>query len=435
MKKILIGLLLILSVTVVACNRQMTVEEANAAFCQNLQAFDDALTNLDAISATSTVGELKDASADVDKAWNEVTKSASQLHEAKLDTIDETWKNLRRTVNQINNSDTLAAAAANVGVGVKEIKASYSLLGEIDCPTFTGGRSSQESASDAQPVEPSVEAQSNEAQPAEAPAAEPAAPGLTGTYSTTLTLPDTPAAVMVLVLNEDGTVFEVTRLQDQTNENILVGQWQDNGDETVGVTLTESMDKNQLATPIVYVFKLEGDQLIAVDYDETIYGPQGFSLQRMMDPALAADVTALAAQASSGITSTASISDTALVTASETLTDSAPLIAVPPATSSEPPAEPPGDAEQAAPASSLVGSWQLQEITQTSGMNYAPETPGLYVVTFNAIGTLNVTADCNTGVGAYQAGDNGTLTIDLSTTCHVPVRLTVQPVYQLPYCR
>ena len=52
MKKVLIALLLILSVLAVGCNRQMTEEEADAAFCQNLQAFDDSLANLEAISAT-----------------------------------------------------------------------------------------------------------------------------------------------------------------------------------------------------------------------------------------------------------------------------------------------------------------------------------------------------------------------------------------------
>ena len=103
MKKTLIGLLLILGIIAVGCN-QPTVEEANEAFCQSLQAFGDALTNLETISPTSTVGDLKDASAEVDKAWNQVTKSAKQLNEVKLDTIDESWKNLRRTVNQVNDN-------------------------------------------------------------------------------------------------------------------------------------------------------------------------------------------------------------------------------------------------------------------------------------------------------------------------------------------
>ena len=165
MKKYVIGLLLILSVTAVGCNQQMTVEEANAAFCENLQAFDDSLTNLDTISATSTVGELKEASAQVDEAWNQVTKSVKQLNQVKLDTIDETWKNLRRTINQVNDDDTLAAVAINVGVSVKEIRASYGLIGDVDCPNFVVGSSTQEPASDAQPAEPAGDSQPAEAIP------------------------------------------------------------------------------------------------------------------------------------------------------------------------------------------------------------------------------------------------------------------------------
>ena len=408
MKKYVIGLLLILSVTAVGCNQQMTVEEANAAFCENLQAFDDSLTNLDTISATSTVGELKEASAQVDEAWNQVTKSAKQLNQVKLDTIDETWKNLRRTINQVNDDDTLAAVAINVGVSVKEIRASYGLIGDVDCPNFVVGSSTQEPASDAQPAEPA-----GDSQPAEAIPTEPVAPGFTGTYSTTLTLPDAPSTIMVLVLHEDGTAIEVTRSLEQNSENRLVGQWQDSGDGTASVTLTESIDKQVLATPIVYVFRLEGDQLIAVDFDATVYGPDGFSLQRTQDPAVLAEAAAMAAQASSGITTTAPL------TASETVTDAAPIIVIPPATATEMPA-PSADAspaaEQVAPASPLDGTWQLQQISQTSGVNYTPDDPGLYTVTFKADGAVSVTADCNSGVGTYQAGASGTLSIQLTST-------------------
>ena len=129
MKKTLIGLLLILGIIAVGCN-QPTVEEANEAFCQSLQAFGDALTNLETISPTSTVGDLKDASAEVDKAWNQVTNSAKQLNEVKLDTIDESWKNLRRTVNQVNDNDTLLALHRVDLDGDREVGEERYLIGE-----------------------------------------------------------------------------------------------------------------------------------------------------------------------------------------------------------------------------------------------------------------------------------------------------------------
>ena len=120
MKKYLIGLLLILAVLATGCNQQ-TVEEATSTFCSNLQAFDDALVNLETVSPTSTVGDLKDAAAEVDKAWNAVTKSAKQLKDVKLDTIDESWKNVRRTINQIPNDDTLTEAANTISVDLENL--------------------------------------------------------------------------------------------------------------------------------------------------------------------------------------------------------------------------------------------------------------------------------------------------------------------------
>ncbi len=444
MKKLLIGLLLIVSVLAAGCN-QPTVEEANDTFCQSLEAFGDALVNLETISPTSTVGDLKDASAEVDKAWNQVTKSAKQLNDVKLDTIDESWKNLRRTINQVSDSDTLAAAAVNVGVSAKEIKVSYDQIGEVHCPGLTMVTESQEPA--------------NATQPAEAPAAEPTPVGFTGTYSTTLALAGVPPTVVVLVFNEDGTVFNVTRAVDQTEENILVGEWQDNGNATASVNLTTTTDGQKISTPIAYVFRLDGATLVAVQFDETVYGPEGFSLQRVPDMAVAAEAAAVAQQAITAtmplttavpMTTTATTAGNALLPADlfsvpaepaqqagATITTTAPLTATSLATTTEATALPADQvaaaAEPALAASPLGRVWRLQQITQTSGVNYTPDDPALYTVTFNADGTLNVTADCNAGVGTYQASESGMLTIDLVDQPRLlRYRFALEPVRQLP---
>lgn len=413
MKKVLIALLLILSVIAVGCNRQMTEEEADAAFCQNLQAFDDSLANLEAISATSTVGELKDAAAEVEKAWNTVTKSANQLNNVKLDTIDEAWKNLRRTVNQVNSDDTVAAAVINVGVSVKEIRLAYAQIGDVSCPGLVMDSSAQPPAGDAQPADAATAAPEAPAVASETPVA----PGFTGTYSATVTLAGSTDTALVLVLNEDQSVFMVMRPTNAMTETIVTGQWQDNGDETVTVTLLELTTGEKLATPEVLAFKLTGEGLDAVQYDEMVYGKDGFSLPRENDTSVAAETNTL--QASAEITTTAPISDSAPITAGAPLTASAPVIVIPPATPAESAAAPEDSsaaAEQTAPASPLDRPWQLQQITQTSGVEYTPTDPSLYIVTFNAGGTLSVTADCNTGLGVYQADASGALTIDLASS-------------------
>lgn len=400
MKKYLIGLLLVLSIVAAGCS-QPTVEEATDAFCTNLQAFGDALANLEEINATSTVGELKNATESVEDAWNATTKSARDLNEVKLDTVDEAWKNLRRTINQVSADDTLAAAVANVSADIQEVRIAYQQIGDATCPGVVASPPVGEAASEPQPA---------------APAAEPAPPGLTGTYSATLMLAGSETE-MVLVLNEDSSVFAVIRPVEKPAETIVLGQWQDNGDGTAAISLEQMMDGDLLATPETFAFRLEGDQLVAFQFDETVYGADGFSMQRMRDLAVVAEAAAVAQQASAGITATTS------------LTAAIPLTATTPATSTGGTALPSGFfgvspeqtqpeavAEPALAASPLGRVWQLQQISQNSGVNYTPDDPGLYTVTFKADVTLTVLADCNTGTGTYQASNDGDLTIQLSAS-------------------
>lgn len=446
MKKTLISLLLIMSVIAAGCN-QPTAEEANDAFCQSLQAFGEALVDLNSLSATSTVGDLKDATAQMDDAWNATTKSAKELNEVKLDTIDESWKNLRRTVNQVDNDETLAAAATSIGVSVEEIKVSFDQIGEVYCPGLAMVTESQEPA--------------DEAQPADLIPAESAPAGFPGTYGVSLMLAGSETN-MVLVLNEDSSVFVVMRPVGQTTEIIVSGQWQDNGDGTATVTLTEMQGGQMLATPETISFRLEGDALVAFQFDETVYGADGFTLQRMPDDAVAAEAAAVAQQAGAAMTTTtplttavpltttapATATESALlpadlfgvpgepaqqasaaITASAPLTTAVPLTATTPTTTTEAaapltdqlgvpaePAAPEAPAEPELAASPLGRVWLLQQIVQTSGVNYTPDDPALYTVTFNADGTLSILADCNTGVGTYQASESGALTINLSAT-------------------
>lgn len=399
MKKLLIGLLVIVSVIAAGCS-QPTVEEATETFCQNLQAFGDALANLESINATSTIGDLKDATAEVDDAWNQVTKSARELNEVKIDTIDESWKNLRQTVNQVDADDTIAAAVANVGVGLHEVKLAYEAVGQVHCPGLAPIQPPQAPAGDAATTAPAT--------------TEPAPPGFTGTFSSTLMLAGS-ATDMVLVLNEDTSVFVVMRPVDQATETIVLGRWQDNGDGTAAVTLTKMQDGQELATPETIVFRLDGENtLAAFQFDETVYGADGFSLQRMQNSAVAAETAAMAQQVGEAVTTTVSLTTTEPLTATPAITDAtalpADLFAVPAEQT-----EPAAPAEAALADSPLGRTWQLQQITQNSGVTYTPVDPALYTVTFNADGTVNVLADCNTAIGTYQASDSGTLTIDLVT--------------------
>ena len=70
------------------------------------------------------------------------------------------------------------------------------------------------------------------------------------------------------------------------------------------VTLTQMQDGQELATPEVIAFRLEGDALVAFQFDETVYGADEFTLQRIQDETVAAEAAAVAQQSGAVITTT-----------------------------------------------------------------------------------------------------------------------------------
>lgn len=126
-------LLLILLLIMVGCGGQ-SIEEATQEFCQSLVAYGESLANLESISPTSTVGELKDAKKAEQRARQDVEESARDLQEAKLDAIQQAWKDLDTTVDRISNQDTLAEVADQVRQGLANVRSAYDQLGLGNCP-------------------------------------------------------------------------------------------------------------------------------------------------------------------------------------------------------------------------------------------------------------------------------------------------------------
>ncbi|MFO7635394.1 MAG: META domain-containing protein, partial [Caldilinea sp.] len=69
-----------------------------------------------------------------------------------------------------------------------------------------------------------------------------------------------------------------------------------------------------------------------------------------------------------------------------------------------------------APTSLPGTAWNWLQTQYSNDFVAAPADPTVYVLTFGTDGTVNVQDDCNVLNGAYTAGDNGELTIDLQTT-------------------
>lgn len=405
MKAIVISLLLIVCVVLAGCNNQPTVEEATAAFCESLEGFSGALKSLQStLTPTATVDAVKSAAGDVDKAWEQVTEAAGDLKEVRVDTIDAAWKGVRQTIDNVDGDDTLAAAGANISASLAQVDAALAAVGSVSCPATGAAAPADEAAAD--------EAAAGDAVAAE-PTAAPAQPapeiaGFTGTYSATVKLAGVTETGMVLVLNEDGSAFLVMRPAGQAAETVVSGQWQDAGDGTAAVTLTE-VDGSEIASPEKFTFVQEGNVLAAVEYNADVYGADGFSLQRMEDASVSAEAETVAAQAGAEITGTLPLTPTAEVAAAITAT----ISLTPTAEVAAAPAESAAATGEATP---LVATWQLQQINQASDLTFTPDDPAKYTVTFNADGTLNVTADCNTGSGTYTANSSGRLTIQVSAS-------------------
>ncbi len=147
-------LLPILLLIMAGCGSQ-SVEEATQDFCQSLVAYSEALTAFENISARSTVKELNDARKGELRARDTVRAAARNLREAKLDAIDQAWKDLDKIARQISNQDTLAQAAVELKLGLANVRAAYGQLGLDNCPDlFPAAAAGPAAPAPAQPITP-----------------------------------------------------------------------------------------------------------------------------------------------------------------------------------------------------------------------------------------------------------------------------------------
>ena len=133
----------------------------------------------------------------------------------------------------------------------------------------------QQPAAAAQPVDTAPA-------PAAAPAPAPAVKDPQGTYLTLRPAAAGGLTTMALQIKPEGAA-ELTSSYTDEAPIVQTGTWQDNGDDTLTVTLTD-VDGKKMAKPTVVKFNQEGTYLNAVAYDKAIFGAEGLKLN------LAADV-------------------------------------------------------------------------------------------------------------------------------------------------
>ncbi|MCB0049307.1 MAG: copper resistance protein NlpE N-terminal domain-containing protein, partial [Caldilinea sp.] len=104
------------------------------------------------------------------------------------------------------------------------------------------------------------------------------APAVSATYkSDTLPAADSPGRVITLTLLDDGSLTMSTDFLNDQPPIEEVGTWEENADGTLTVSLTGTPD-GEYDQPDVLTFEKDGDQIVAVEYDESMWGSEGLTL-------------------------------------------------------------------------------------------------------------------------------------------------------------
>jgi len=111
----------------------------------------------------------------------------------------------------------------------------------------------------------------------------PAAPDLKDTYVTLRPGADRGTQSITLRLNPDGKAEFSARVGQETAIT-QTGTWKDNVDGTVTVTMTEK-DGVKMARPWTVRFRRDGTNLIAIEYDKTLFGEEGLKLNQAAEVA------------------------------------------------------------------------------------------------------------------------------------------------------
>lgn len=103
-----------------------------------------------------------------------------------------------------------------------------------------------------------------------------------GEYGATLPAASSPGRDIVLSLQLDNSAQLSSDYLNGEAPIVETGDWQDNGNNTATVSLSGRLDGVVYEAPEVITFQLEGSTLTATEYDQTLYGSAGLTLERQM---------------------------------------------------------------------------------------------------------------------------------------------------------
>ncbi len=114
---------------------QPSVEQAKVELCSALAGYDQAVTSLQAIQGSSTVGQLKDAQKAVDKAAQRVNDAAEKYQKAEIREVKDSYRQLERKIKSIPDKATLAQAQQSIQPDVQNLKSALQRARtQVQCP-------------------------------------------------------------------------------------------------------------------------------------------------------------------------------------------------------------------------------------------------------------------------------------------------------------
>jgi hypothetical protein len=81
--------------------------------------------------------------------------------------------------------------------------------------------------------------------------------------------------------DDDSIVMSTDYLNDEAPLD-EIGTWEENSDDTLTITITGRADLDY-SEPTVITFELDEDQLVAVEYDMSLFGSEGLTLIQQVE--------------------------------------------------------------------------------------------------------------------------------------------------------
>ena len=124
---------LILSLSVLTACNAVSLEEAEAQFCEDLSAFRTALSAYAALDENSTLDQAAQATALVADTYDDLAWSAQTLREVQVAQLDEEFDALQQTIRDLEGEETVGEASTEIDAALAEIDAAAEELHSTIC--------------------------------------------------------------------------------------------------------------------------------------------------------------------------------------------------------------------------------------------------------------------------------------------------------------